>query len=154
QKELEKEWKQAVMQRLKDLNKQDEVNYLNAHNWLGDQKDAQGNLLDPTGQGQALDGNDAFGDLWQHGTPQWQKAHPGASPDEVYHGYTWGHSAHNPSDDYLAGAMAGKKPNKKKKTEGRPGLMDDPAFQTITSVQRKHTDGTSRSANPKEDNYA
>src|SRR5271155_1611923 len=82
QQELDKEWKQAVMARLTDLKKQDEINYLNAHNWLGDQKDAKGNLLDPTGQGQPLDGNDAFGDLWQHGTPAFQQAHPDASSDE------------------------------------------------------------------------
>jgi hypothetical protein len=152
QAQLDKEWKQAVMQRLKDLKKTNEVNYLNSKNWLGDQTDAKGNLLDPSGQGQALDGNDAFGDLWQHGTPQFQAAHPNASTDEVYHGYTWGTSAHNPGDSHLAGAMAGVK--KTKKTPGRDSLMDDPAFQTITSVQRKQADGTKASPNPLTDNYA
>jgi hypothetical protein len=153
QQELEKEWKQAVMQRLKDLKKEDEINYLNQHNWLGDQKDAQGNLLDPTGQGQPLDGNDAFGDLWQRGTPKFQKANPNASSDRVYQGYTWGKGKRT-SDEYLAGAMSGKKADKKKGTPGRSMLMHDPAFQTTTTVQRKHADGTRQSANPLRDNFA
>jgi hypothetical protein len=161
QKQREKEWKQAVMDRLRAHGKDDEIKYLNDHNWLGDQKGPDGKLLDPTGDGQPLDGNDAFADLWQKGTPEWQAAHPNAKSDAIYHGYTYGTDIHHPSDSYLAGAMVGNDAsghhigaNKKKGTPGESNLMDDASFQTVTSVQRKHADGTKQFANPLTDNYA
>lgn len=150
-KEQEKSWKEQVYQRLKDHNRNEEVKYLDDNNWLGNQKGPDGNLVNPDGQ--ALDGKDAFSNLWQKGSPSFQKANPGASSDSVYHGYVWGHSAHHPSDDYLAGVL-GKHSSKKKNGENNSDLMHDSAMQPITAVQRKYPDGSIRSSDPLKNNYA
>jgi len=71
----------------------------------------------------------------------------------VYQKYTWGTDDHHPSDKYLSGVIQGNDADRKP-IKGQPTLMNDAAMQPVTSVKRKHSDGTTQSANPYRDNYA
>ncbi|HVY45289.1 MAG TPA: hypothetical protein VHB21_05390 [Minicystis sp.] len=126
--DAKKAWKKKVIQRLKDYGFDKDANYLEQHwgddDWLTD--------------------GDAFGDVYSG------KVWGGKNP---YANHVWGTSKHNPPSSTLAGAMEGNDKNGKH-IKGKERLMHDSSFQQITSVMRKHADGSTKTPNPETDNYA